>query len=145
MQKSRWFRNHRLFCISFFLMPVIIVGIADDPHFVRVEPTNIIVSLFLTGKKSPLGMENFIFTALSFIETASQKKEGIIMKKIIRNAIRCNLCGDEIESKHCHDFRWCSCRSCAVDGGHSYLRRLYAQEGCFTDISTFEEEDSNDK
>ena len=28
--------------------------------------------------------------------------------KIIKNAIRCNLCADEIESKHTHDFVWCS-------------------------------------
>ena len=28
---------------------------------------------------------------------------------IIRNAIRCNLCGDEIESKTVHDFGWCKC------------------------------------
>ena len=27
---------------------------------------------------------------------------------IIRNAIRCNICGDEIESKHRHDFVTCN-------------------------------------
>lgn len=54
---------------------------------------------------------------------------------IIRNAIRCNICGDEIESVHCHDFKWCSCGACAVDGGHDYLRRCYKEEGCYTDIS----------
>lgn len=26
-----------------------------------------------------------------------------------------------------------------------YLRRLYTQEGCFTDVSTFEEEDNEDE
>ena len=61
---------------------------------------------------------------------------------IIKNAIRCNICGDEIESKHCHDFKWCSCRTCAVDGGHEYLRRV-APEGCFTDISICEEDGEN--
>lgn len=54
---------------------------------------------------------------------------------IIKNAIRCNLCGDEIESLHCHDFKWCSCGACAVDGGHEYLRRCYQKDGCFTDLS----------
>lgn len=44
-----------------------------------------------------------------------------------------------------HDFRWCSCGGCAVDGGSEYLRRLYTQEGCFTDVSTFEEEDNEDE
>ena len=49
---------------------------------------------------------------------------------IIKNAIQCNICGEEIESKHRHHFVWCSCMSkdenkgCAVDGGRDYLRRL---------------------
>ena len=38
------------------------------------------------------------------------------MPKIIRNAIRCKKCGDIIESKTVHDFKFCSCGSCAVDG-----------------------------
>ena len=45
------------------------------------------------------------------------------MPRIIRNAIRCRKCGDIIESETVHDFRVCSCGSCAVDGGHGYLRR----------------------
>jgi len=61
--------------------------------------------------------------------------------KIIKNAIRCNLCGDEIESRHVHDFVRCSCKACAVDGGHEYLRRLFRFDGCFTDISITEEDD----
>lgn len=44
--------------------------------------------------------------------------------RIIRNAIRCKKCGDVIESKTFHDFKWCKCHSCAVDGGHDYLRRV---------------------
>ena len=54
---------------------------------------------------------------------------------IIKNAIRCNICGNEIESKHRHDFVQCKCGACAVDGGHDYLRRCFKEEGCFTDIS----------
>ena len=54
---------------------------------------------------------------------------------IIRNAIRCNICGDEIESKHRHDYVQCKCGACAVDGGHDYLRRCFKEPGCFTDIS----------
>lgn len=45
------------------------------------------------------------------------------MRRIIRNAIRCKHCGDIIESIHVHDFKFCSCGSCAVDGGHDNLRR----------------------
>ena len=35
---------------------------------------------------------------------------------IIRNAIRCNHCGDVIESVHRHDFRTCRCGCVSVDG-----------------------------
>ena len=51
------------------------------------------------------------------------------MPRIIRNAIRCKKCGDAIESKTVHDFRFCSRGSCAVDGGHDYLRRCGNPEG----------------
>ncbi len=58
--------------------------------------------------------------------------------KIVRNAIRCNLCGDEIESQSRHDMVWCKCGACAVDGGHDYLRRCYRSQECYTDISVVE-------
>lgn len=61
--------------------------------------------------------------------------------KIIKNAIRCNICGDEIESTNVHEFVRCSCGACAVDGGHDYLRWSFREEGCFTDISVVEEDD----
>lgn len=61
--------------------------------------------------------------------------------RITRNAIRCNKCGDVIESVHIHDFKWCSCKSVAVDGGHDYLRRVGNPDD-FTDMSeTFEDEE----
>lgn len=47
------------------------------------------------------------------------------MKKIIKNAIRCRHCGDVIESTHVHDFKYCSCGTVAVDGGKSYLKRVF--------------------
>lgn len=43
---------------------------------------------------------------------------------IKKNAIRCKKCGDIIESTSTHDFKFCSCGACAVDGGHEYCRRL---------------------
>lgn len=63
---------------------------------------------------------------------------------IIRNAIRCNKCGDEIESTSVHDFKWCSCGACAVDGGHDYLRRVGALEN-WTDISECVQEKEDDE
>lgn len=63
------------------------------------------------------------------------------MMKIIKNAIRCNICGDEIESTTRHDYVTCSCGACSVDGGHDYLRRGFKDKDCFTDISIVEHEE----
>ena len=58
------------------------------------------------------------------------------MRKIIRNAIQCNNCGEIIASKHRHDYVQCKCGACAVDGRHDYLRRCYMHDGDgFTDLS----------
>jgi hypothetical protein len=57
------------------------------------------------------------------------------MTKIIKNVIQCKLCGEIIESKHVHDFVMCKCGSCAVDGGHDYLRRCYKSEACYIELS----------
>jgi len=43
---------------------------------------------------------------------------------ILRNSIQCLSCKDEIESKHVHDFKYCSCGKCAVDGGKEYRKRI---------------------
>lgn len=61
------------------------------------------------------------------------------MAKIIHNMMRCNRCGDEIESTSRHDFKWCSCHSVAVDGGHDYLKRC-GDLSDWTDISVIEHE-----
>lgn len=45
------------------------------------------------------------------------------MVKILVNRIKCNKCGEIIESTHRHDFKFCKCGSVAVDGGNDYLRR----------------------
>lgn len=47
---------------------------------------------------------------------------------VIRNKIKCNKCGKELESKSVHDFQMCECGT-AADGGHEYLRRCYIDEG----------------
>ena len=60
---------------------------------------------------------------------------------IIRNAIRCNICGDEIESVSRHDYVTCSCGACAVDGGHDYLRRSFKEIGCFTELSVQDDQE----
>lgn len=65
------------------------------------------------------------------------------MTKILVNKIRCKKCGDIIESKTVHDFKFCKCESVAVDGGHDYLRRVGARED-WEDLSESERiEDEN--
>ncbi|MBQ8879155.1 MAG: hypothetical protein IJ029_10555 [Lachnospiraceae bacterium] len=57
--------------------------------------------------------------------------------KIMVNKIRCKKCGDVIESKSVHDFKFCKCESVAVDGGHNYLRRLGEPEN-WENLSEYE-------
>ena len=61
---------------------------------------------------------------------------------IMKNAIRCNICGNVIEPTTCHDFVTCKCGACAVDGGHEYLKRVSADESQYTDISIVESDDN---
>ncbi len=61
--------------------------------------------------------------------------------KITRNMVRCNHCGDVIESKHCHDYVVCKCGCCRVDGGHDYLRRGFKNsKDDYTELSQWGEE-----
>lgn len=62
------------------------------------------------------------------------------MRQIKRNSIRCNLCGDIIESRVPHDFVSCSCGACSVDGGKDYLRRNFKDSADdYTELSEFED------
>lgn len=64
------------------------------------------------------------------------------MKKIIKNSIKCNLCGDVIVSDSVHSFVTCKCGCCSADGGNSYLRRCFKNSpDDFTELSEFEEID----
>ncbi len=58
------------------------------------------------------------------------------MKSIVVNKIKCNHCGDIIESTSVHDFKWCKCRTVYVDGGHDYLKRGFKNSPYdYTDLS----------
>ena len=59
--------------------------------------------------------------------------------KIIKNQIKCNHCGDVIESYSVHDFKFCSCEKVAVDGGKEYLRRLGHKED-WEELSVMEDD-----
>ena len=58
---------------------------------------------------------------------------------ILRNRIRCKKCNEIIESTNRHDFKWCKCGSCAVDGGHDYLKRCGDLED-WEDLSEIKED-----
>lgn len=63
-------------------------------------------------------------------------------RKIKRNAIKCNHCGDVIESTHVHDFKWCSCETVAVDGGREYCKRSFKNSPeDFEELTEWEDED----
>ena len=68
-----------------------------------------------------------------------EKGDQTAKKVIVKNMIRCKLCGDIIESKHRHDYVECRCGACAVDGGHDYLRRCFKEKDCYIDLSETEE------
>lgn len=63
------------------------------------------------------------------------------MEKIIKNSIKCKLCGDVIESRYIHEFVVCKCGNCAVDGGKTYLRRLAKEKDSFIELSQTEQID----
>lgn len=62
---------------------------------------------------------------------------------ILKNSIQCRKCGDIIESKHVHDFVYCSCQSVACDGGKSYLRYIGNPED-YIDMSEVTSQDEDD-
>lgn len=65
------------------------------------------------------------------------------MYKVISNKIRCKKCGEVIESVSTHDFKYCKCRTVAVDGGHEYLRRCGNRED-WEELSETEEITDNE-
>ncbi len=72
---------------------------------------------------------------------ALQTKKEPLMKTILHNRIRCNLCGDVVESTSTHEYVQCSCGNCAADGGLSYLRRTFREgRDSYTELSQWLEE-----
>lgn len=65
----------------------------------------------------------------------------MLYPKIIKNKIKCKTCGDIIESKRTHEFVTCSCQTCSVDGGLSYLKRCAPSRDSFEELSIVENQD----
>lgn len=66
----------------------------------------------------------------------NQELSNGTIQLIQSNKIQCNKCLDIIESVHRHDFKWCKCKSVAVDGGKDYGRRIGED---WTDLSEYED------
>jgi DNA-directed RNA polymerase subunit N (RpoN/RPB10) len=59
---------------------------------------------------------------------------------IIQNKIKCNNCGDIIESKYRHDFVSCKCGRVSADGGKDYLKRCFQETDDYEELSIEENE-----
>ena len=66
--------------------------------------------------------------AVSWEETrdtpADREQEEPVRDRLTRNAARCLVCDQVVESKHVHDFVTCPCGNLSVDGGLEYSRVL---------------------
>lgn len=51
------------------------------------------------------------------------------------NGVHCNRCGQNVYSWTRHDFKWCPCRSVAVDGGLAYKKRSFKEGATWTELS----------
>lgn len=49
--------------------------------------------------------------------------------------VKCNTCGDIIQSMYRHDFKRCKCKALAVDGGNEYLKVSCASREDFEIVS----------
>lgn len=59
------------------------------------------------------------------------------------NAIKCKNCGNVIYSRTTHDFRWCDCNKCAIDGGFEYIK-ITGNPGDWERADVFVLEDRNE-
>jgi len=55
----------------------------------------------------------------------------------IRHAIYCKKCKETIESKHVHDFKYCSCKAVGIDGGISAGNRILGHLSDMEDRSMY--------
>jgi hypothetical protein len=83
------------------------------------------------------------------------------VNKILRNRARCAYCDVTLESIHVHDFRQHECVAAgrisksydhdlkkelpaypyfAVDGGHSYVKRVFGRKEDYVELSEYEEQ-----
>jgi hypothetical protein len=67
--------------------------------------------------------------------TTKQVRRLFNIGDIFKNQIQCGKCNDVITSNSRHDFKWCSCKSVAVDGGSWYLKRNMQEPDDYVELS----------
>jgi len=55
----------------------------------------------------------------------------------VRHAIQCKKCLETIESKHIHDFKYCTCMAVGIDGGISAGNRILGSMSDIEDRSMY--------
>jgi len=76
---------------------------------------------------------------LYYVTKSSTKKQRKIFNigNIYINGAVCKKCNEFIRSKHKHDFKWCSCKTVAVDGGSWYAKRTGKPNNYINVIESF--------
>lgn len=72
----------------------------------------------------------------SYLKLDGEQELQRFMRKLLSMSIKGHV-------KTVHDFKFCSCGSCAVDGGHDYLRRCGNRED-WEELSEAEKVEGND-
>ena len=66
-------------------------------------------------------------------------------RKLIKNMIKCNTCGDVLESTYRWEFKWCTCGRVFIDGGLDYARRGYTDSpDDYTEMSEWEDDEGEE-
>jgi len=76
---------------------------------------------------------------LNYVTKSStrRQREKLNIGDVFINALVCKKCGDYIRSMNRHDFKWCKCKSVAVDGGSCYQRALGNEEDYISILENF--------
>jgi hypothetical protein len=68
-------------------------------------------------------------------ELTIAERELMNVGSIKLNSVKCVMCSDVLISENRHDFKWCRCKSVAVDGGSWYLKRTFKDKNHYIEMS----------
>lgn len=87
----------------------------------------------MTKKKLPTSTADGVYLVRDYHDfctkaTPKAERDSSGVGDLWINAITCKKCNEYVRSRNLHDFRYCKCGSCFVDGG-SYYQRFGWPEG----------------